>query len=383
MEVEAGPSGGMIDYEMNQEDGVPSPATMDDAQMQMEYDAIAASSSAGPAEVDEDIQEYSEEVVMQEEDFSRQHSLREDGQHAAQHVSSEGQEQVMLDNQPSNVVEAVGEESHVSADAAAEGDVAPGSWDPTKTEDIAVAEEVLDGQKSAEEDAVSHELQDGEGQLQGEDEEEAENEVGNEEWEEHTAQHDQESPKEEVEQENEQEEEEKEEGHHQGEEDQDERRQDEEDDHFAEEEGEGESEAKERDGGEDEAGHISAQVAEKDQPLTVSGDDAPNGELGQSSEDTYPIDSKEDVDQHPPSVRVTFNDQDFSVWTSHSGLVDVQVACPPLSIEKDVFHAPLEALFEAMRIKHALGDFLEDGTELVFHFVDLDMTVREVSRSPA
>jgi len=94
----------------------------------------------------------------------------------------------------------------------------------------------------------------------------------------------------------------------------------------------------------------------------------------------------EEEDVHaPPPVRVTFNGQDFVLFSlsEPSTYIPVQqeepVAAPQLKSESRIFYETLDSLFESLRVKDSLGDFLEEGSELQVNFVDLEMTLREVS----
>ncbi|PWN34247.1 uncharacterized protein FA14DRAFT_70526 [Meira miltonrushii] len=93
-----------------------------------------------------------------------------------------------------------------------------------------------------------------------------------------------------------------------------------------------------------------------------------------------------DAEQHPPvqpnPIRITFDGQDFVLYPDEetSTFVSVnqeRVQAPVLPVEAKVFSDPLESLFEALRIREALGDFLDEGTELCLTFHDLDMIARE------
>ena len=89
----------------------------------------------------------------------------------------------------------------------------------------------------------------------------------------------------------------------------------------------------------------------------------------------------------PPVVRLTFHEQDFAVFPSQRDdspgvYVDgeqglVKVAAPELHVPADAFWEPLECFFSALRVPEALGEFLEDDTELTLTFPDLEMTVQE------
>ncbi|PWZ02229.1 hypothetical protein BCV70DRAFT_215604 [Testicularia cyperi] len=116
-------------------------------------------------------------------------------------------------------------------------------------------------------------------------------------------------------------------------------------------------------------------------------------------------------DEHGPDVvRVIFNGQDFVIWStadipafyaaretaatgagdggattssessheaSQSGAEVEQVQAPALSVSEDVLWQPLDNLFVGLREKDALGDFLEDSSELHLSFPDLGLEVHE------
>jgi hypothetical protein len=104
---------------------------------------------------------------------------------------------------------------------------------------------------------------------------------------------------------------------------------------------------------------------------------APAEELG-----TDEVDAED-----PPAVRISFNGQDFVLFseTEPSTYLSAQqeepIAAPRLKASPKTFYETLDSLFEALRVKDSLGDFLEEGSELVISFVDLDMALREVSRA--
>lgn len=106
------------------------------------------------------------------------------------------------------------------------------------------------------------------------------------------------------------------------------------------------------------------------------------GAEGEGGEET--VGEDEDV-LLPPPVRVTFNGQDFVLFphaepsTYLSAQEDEPVAAPQLKAEASVFYETLDSLFDALRVKDSLGDFLEEGSELQITFADLEMVLREVS----
>ena len=116
--------------------------------------------------------------------------------------------------------------------------------------------------------------------------------------------------------------------------------------------------------------------------------------LGGHGEDPYGYYHAED--QEVATVRVTFNGQDFVLWSATdisaylmlaekaqgadpSQETDelVQVEAPTLEVQQDVLWQPLDSLFASLREKKALGDFLEETHELYISFPDLDLGVAE------
>lgn len=92
------------------------------------------------------------------------------------------------------------------------------------------------------------------------------------------------------------------------------------------------------------------------------------------------------ADQHqsvqPNPIRITFDGQDFVLYPDEESSTFIstnqeRIQAPALQVEAKVFSDPLESLFEALRIREALGDFLDEGTELCLTFHDLDMIARE------
>lgn len=87
----------------------------------------------------------------------------------------------------------------------------------------------------------------------------------------------------------------------------------------------------------------------------------------------------------PPAVRVTFNGQDFVLFpqTEPSTYFAAQetepIAAPRLKAEEQVYYESMDSLFQTLRVKESLGDFLEEGSELHINFVDLELIIREVS----
>jgi hypothetical protein len=103
--------------------------------------------------------------------------------------------------------------------------------------------------------------------------------------------------------------------------------------------------------------------------------------------ETVDDDNEEGEEVHaPPSVRVTFNGQDFVLFphsepsTYMSAQQEEPITAPRLKADPNLFYESMDTLFEALRVKDSLGDFLEEGTELQVNFIDLQLVLREVSR---
>ncbi|SPO25678.1 uncharacterized protein UTRI_03043 [Ustilago trichophora] len=101
-------------------------------------------------------------------------------------------------------------------------------------------------------------------------------------------------------------------------------------------------------------------------------------------------------EQEVATVRVTFNGQDFVMWSatdisayichpdkaqggdqSHESDELLPVEAPALEVQQDVLWQPLDSLFASLREKNALGEFLEETQELHLTFPDLDLAVAE------
>ena len=100
------------------------------------------------------------------------------------------------------------------------------------------------------------------------------------------------------------------------------------------------------------------------------------------------------AEEEIPTMRLTFQEQDFCVFPSphdetptvymdtsskDTGAEDalVGVPAPELHIDPGVFWDPLDSLFAALRVTDALGEFLEEGTELCLAFPDLELVLHE------
>lgn len=140
---------------------------------------------------------------------------------------------------------------------------------------------------------------------------------------------------------------------------------------------------------------------------TVEESENPQAEaLVNQTEAGEEVEQSNSVDETVPSIRVSFNGQDFVLYPSSSSSSSylgldlstdpnseeeinqqqqstIEVSAPPLRAPGHTFHSPLETLFESLRVKDVLGDFLEEGTEIVMWLPELELTVREVSSSRA
>ena len=100
------------------------------------------------------------------------------------------------------------------------------------------------------------------------------------------------------------------------------------------------------------------------------------------------------AEEEIPTMRLTFQEQDFCVFPSphdetptvymdtsseDTGAEDalVGVTAPELHIDPAIFWEPLDSLFAALRVTDALGEFLEEGTELCLAFPDLELVLHE------
>ncbi|PWN41033.1 hypothetical protein IE81DRAFT_331235 [Ceraceosorus guamensis] len=114
---------------------------------------------------------------------------------------------------------------------------------------------------------------------------------------------------------------------------------------------------------------------------------------------------EDEEEEELPSVRISFAEQDFVLFstapspvyyapptatvasdakgdqtTSTDGSAAgslVAVQAPQLSVPEHGFREGLDSLCDHLRVKHALGDFLEEGTELIMSLPDLQLSVRE------
>lgn len=97
--------------------------------------------------------------------------------------------------------------------------------------------------------------------------------------------------------------------------------------------------------------------------------------------------------QKTQPIRLTFNDQSFALFSESSespsylvynevGDVVETVSAPRLELSSGVYWQSLQELFSSLRVREALGEFLEEaetGHELVMHMPELELTVREDS----
>jgi len=154
-------------------------------------------------------------------------------------------------------------------------------------------------------------------------------------------------------------------------------------------------------GGEEEAQPVIQDESNQVELSVPPQDGAVNPQTGDGEEEE--VDASSPSDQAIPSIRVTFNGQDFVMFPSSSstsecyigldltadpnsteasqGQLTVEVPAPPLRAPKETFHAPLASLFDAFRVKEVLGDFLEEGTEIIIWCPELELSIREVSCS--
>lgn len=138
----------------------------------------------------------------------------------------------------------------------------------------------------------------------------------------------------------------------------------------------------------DAAGAAEFGVAEQSAD-TVEDDD----QTGQgSSSESWDAEEEEEDEVVIEPIRLSFQDQSFAIfsadpestsylaWDEETDTLKA-VPAPRLAVEEDVFWSPLEALFNALRVKDALGEFLEgeSGSELVMTFPELELSIREVS----
>ncbi|SPC62534.1 uncharacterized protein UHOD_04332 [Ustilago sp. UG-2017b] len=132
---------------------------------------------------------------------------------------------------------------------------------------------------------------------------------------------------------------------------------------------------------------------EGEQEQQISGAEAHTTQTinGENTEEYY------DPDDHEIfTVRVTFNGQDFVMWSSTDipayvalstkpqeaetdDEVDelMQIEAPALDVPQSVLRQPLDSLFAGLREREALGEFLEETHELHLNFPDLDLDIAE------
>ncbi|CCF52957.1 hypothetical protein NDA14_005616 [Ustilago hordei] len=132
---------------------------------------------------------------------------------------------------------------------------------------------------------------------------------------------------------------------------------------------------------------------EGEQEQQISGAEAHTTQTinGGNTEEYY------DPDDHEIfTVCVTFNGQDFVMWSSTDipayvalstkpqeaetdDKVDelMQIEAPALDVPQSVLGQPLDSLFAGLRERKALGEFLEETHELHLNFPDLDLDIAE------
>ncbi|WFD24158.1 hypothetical protein MEQU1_002855 [Malassezia equina] len=119
--------------------------------------------------------------------------------------------------------------------------------------------------------------------------------------------------------------------------------------------------------------------------------DAEEAEADDAEADADAADDSSSLSDELPTVRLTFQGQDFAAFPAVSqdsgpfvymegeeGSDElVRVSAPELRLPPTTFWEPLDAFFAALRVKDALGEFLEEGTELCLSFPDLDLDLME------
>ncbi|WFD28054.1 hypothetical protein MNAN1_003062 [Malassezia nana] len=124
----------------------------------------------------------------------------------------------------------------------------------------------------------------------------------------------------------------------------------------------------------------------------VENEEAAPDDAEEAAEDNAPEDdASSSLSEDLPTIRLTFQGQDFAVFPSvmqDSGpfvYLDgeegsdelVRVSAPELRLPPTTFWEPLDEFFAALRVKDALGEFLEDDTELCLSFPDLELDLME------
>ena len=126
----------------------------------------------------------------------------------------------------------------------------------------------------------------------------------------------------------------------------------------------------------------------------ADGADAEDADADGADADAAEADAADDsssLSDELPTVRLTFQGQDFAAFPAEAqdsgpfvyvegeeGSDElVRVSAPELRLAPATFWEPLDAFFAALRVKDALGEFLEDGTELCLSFPDLELDLME------
>ncbi|MCO5549595.1 hypothetical protein L7F22_003067 [Adiantum nelumboides] len=87
-------------------------------------------------------------------------------------------------------------------------------------------------------------------------------------------------------------------------------------------------------------------------------------------------DGKEVASEKTEIVEESVNHDTGKLWLSKRR-IQSRYLMHKMRLLTEVFSDSLEALFDALRIREALGDFLDEGTEICLTFHDLDMIARE------
>ncbi|KDN37216.1 hypothetical protein K437DRAFT_270938 [Tilletiaria anomala UBC 951] len=171
--------------------------------------------------------------------------------------------------------------------------------------------------------------------------------------------------------------------------------------------------------------HDDGHRADSDQPLADAQDakaaivleqkDAPSENVSKSAEEGAEGDADQDrhavtedtsqggksemesqgvQDDHDnfPAIRLTFDGHGFVIQcgdregdllsyvpapgTSKES-AEARTVAPGIKVPENLYLQPLEALFQQLRLAEALGEFLEDDTELILSFPDLDLIIPE------
>lgn len=153
-----------------------------------------------------------------------------------------------------------------------------------------------------------------------------------------------------------------------------------------------EDEAEEAEADEAEAEEAEAEEAEADDAEANDAEAADaDADADADDADADAADDSSSLSDELPTVRLTFQGQDFAAFPAGSqdsgpfvymegeeGSDElVRVSAPELRLPPATFWEPLDAFFAALRVKDALGEFLEEGTELCLSFPDLELDLME------